>query len=210
MWDDKNAMQEFEEIAKNDFEIIIETGTWKGDGTLYFTQFRDLVYTIEVDPHYYVEASQKFMANGYKLTNRQRSKDMELRTFQKDKKIIHSLFAHSPEGLRSFLNQLKDKKILFFLDAHWDKAQCQAINFFPVNEELKVLAEFKQKNCYIVIHDIKHPEKDFGYDSINTGLEEIHLTLDYIKPFLDKINKDFKLEFNKESETKRGILYVKP
>lgn len=222
MWNDKYAIEEFTNFQKNDFDIIIETGTWKGQGTLFFSQFRDSIITIEIDPIYYITATERFINNGFNYIDRRKLGDIELRVFEKrfeDGKIkrLFSYFGNSIDVLDLILrtdigHNGKKTKYLFFLDAHWDKNQTPTKEVFPLLEELRLLHKHKFSNAHIIIHDIKNPERpEFEYDTMEYGNgKKLEITIDWIKDDLFKINKNFKLEWNKKSETKRGILHVKP
>jgi hypothetical protein len=59
----------------------------------------------------------------------------------------------------------------------------------------------------IVVHDIKVPGKDFKFDTYRG----VDLTLELIKPHLDKLRFPWKYEYNTESEGHRvGALFVTP
>jgi hypothetical protein len=93
-----------------------------------------------------------------------------------------------------------DKKVLLFLDAHWE-ASC------PLLDELAAIAESGMKPI-IAIHDFKVPNKDFGFDSYN-GQD---YTWDWIAPSIEKIyGKDFKHYYNTVAEgAKRGCVFIEP
>lgn len=213
MWNDKYSIEEFNEFQKNDFDVIFETGTWKGEGAMFLTKYRDTIITVEIDSTYYTTSTQNFVNNGFKYVEKIKFGDIELRVFEKGNKKIFSYFGNSIDVLDLVLRSDTNKtKYLFFLDAHWDKYQAQILEVFPLVEELKIIGKYGFSNSHIMVHDIKNPEHpEFGYDVLNYAPDKnLVISLDWIKEDLFNINKDFKLKWNQKSEQKRGILYIKP
>lgn len=162
-------------IKEFGIEVIVETGTYLGATTKRFLEFGLPVYSFEIDRENAKKATQ----------------------VAKDAKIFN---VDSVEGLKTHLPSLKDKKILFFLDAHWEK-HC------PLLDELALIAENGIKPV-IVIHDFKVPGKSFGFDSYN-GQD---FDFDWICPSLEKLyGENFTYFYNTKADgAKRGVIYIHP
>lgn len=107
----------------------------------------------------------------------------------------------SPDVLAKILPDLT-RPVMFYLDAHW-KA------YWPLLDELRVIAEHSMDDAVIVIHDCKVPGRNFGYD-VYDGQE---LCFDYVASSLQHIYGDngFAYYFNdKATGARRGVLYVTP
>lgn len=96
---------------------------------------------------------------------------------------------------------------LYWLDAHWG-------NECPLLLELAAIRSVFIAFPVIAIHDFQVPnEPGLGFDSINGQ----PFTLEWIKPYLDKIYEDcengYSTEYNTFEESagaKRGIIYITP
>jgi hypothetical protein len=75
---------------------IVETGTYKGEGTAVMASHYPLVYTIELNNELYQRAQCRF----------------------RDKSHVHCLLGDSKQVFRSLLPTLPPNMV-FFLDAHW-------------------------------------------------------------------------------------------
>ncbi len=129
----------YELITEFKVKSVIETGTWMGRTTQLFSMMVDEVYTIEINPEYYEQAS-----------------------FLKDYKNVYRHLGDSGEVLWHILRYYATTDpILFYLDAHWGEN-------FPLLKELQTIAEYDVKSPIIVIHDCYNPfNPDFGYDVYN-------------------------------------------
>jgi hypothetical protein len=183
MFHDPIAVEKFKQLVL-EFNIIalVETGTDKGHGAYEAAKIVTMVHTIDNDESKAREAESLWAA----LPHRG---------------LIIGWCGNSPSVMRTLIPQLPPR-ICFYLDAHG------APEYWPLLDELKVIAEAKIKHCpVIIIHDFKVPGKPWGFDSYN-GQD---LDLDYVLPSLNKINPQFKLVYNQEAEgNKRGILYALP
>lgn len=215
MYNDKIAIKKFKEFAEeHKIKSVFETGTWKGDGTLWFLEYVDEVITVEIDAVFFVEAQKKWTTKGFKEVFRGKTNKDEAKyvIFEKDNKKIHHLFGDSVEVLDMVLKKYKEtilEPCLFYLDAHWDWNQPQLFIFWPIIKELQVLAKYKMGHSPIIIHDVKHPTKDFGYDELFGQA----LDIDYLRKDILKINPNYKYFHNDEVRDKtngRGILYIAP
>lgn len=142
---------------KRNFSIYtaIETGTCTGATTISLSLLFDTVHTIEIAQYYY-DMARTTLVNCNNVTCH----------FGSSEKVLHKL-----------LPSLKDKPILFYLDAHWE-------SFWPLLDELEEISKTHRDNCIIVIDDFKVPDrKDIGYDAY--GPHEC--SYEYIKDHLDKV-----------------------
>lgn len=181
---DKNIKNEILKLAKKfNIEIAIETGTNKGNTTFALSKIFNNVITIEVKPEYFKIAKAKFIS----VPN------------------IQGYLGNSPDIMDVILPGIeRDKKILFYLDAHWYK-------YNPLLDELNVIKN-NCKNPIIVIHDFKVPDRpDFGCDKFPNGKE---YTFENIKNNIDNIyggEKNYHIYYNRVAEgAKRGVIYIVP
>lgn len=106
----------------------------------------------------------------------------------------------SPEVLERILPDV-DEPVLFYLDAHWNE-------YWPLLDELKVIAGRGLERVLIVIHDVRVPEKHFGYDCYKGQV----LDLDFVEDSLERLYRGpFNHYYNEEAAgAERGVLYVTP
>ena len=88
-----------ENLIDNTYNIAIETGTFKGDGTQILSKIFKKVYTIEIDDILYNTAVNKF------------SNTKNIKCLKGDSKRVLLELSSQP--------RLKNENILFWLDAHW-------------------------------------------------------------------------------------------
>jgi predicted O-methyltransferase YrrM len=158
-------------------ELIIETGTYLGNTTKRLAEFAP-VYSVELDPANYHKALQNVKGLPVTLS-----------------------CGDSVDFLQKQLSDLKDNRLLFFLDAHWGQ-HC------PLIDELKAIAEH-QVNPVIVIHDFKAPGRsDLGYDTYHGQALEFA----WIKDSLEAIYKNnYRYHYNTKTEgARRGVIYIYP
>ncbi|MDP1729380.1 MAG: hypothetical protein Q8L27_04210 [archaeon] len=127
----------------------------------------------------------------------------------------------SPKILKNILSKIEGP-IIFFLDAHWNR-------YWPILDELKVIAESGIKDSVIVIHDFHVPNKDFGYDSYYDNKNIIKYLLniiderflggkkkqkfdwEYIKNNILSINPKYNYYYNQKTEgDNRGVIFIIP
>ena len=103
MYADPFAVKKFEELSKGN-HTIFETGTWKGDGTLFFLKYKDEVITCEYDPIYYVKAHENWESKGFKPVFRgeftAKDKTQFMTIFEKADKRIYSFMGNSPDTIK--------------------------------------------------------------------------------------------------------------
>lgn len=113
---------------------------------------------------------------------------------------IFPFIGSSPEILKQILTHVLDG-VLFYLDAHWP-------SYWPLRDELKVIAERKMDRSVICIHDCQVPGKDFGFDEYNGQI----LNIEYVQDLLPLIYEDgYDYHYNEVAEgNRRGIVYITP
>lgn len=162
-------------IEDNEIEVVIETGTYHGKSTKAFADMGVEVYSVDSNETY-LNIAKDYLQGVANLT-----------------------LGNSPDFLMQLLPTIKDKKILMFLDAHWE-------HHCPLIDELKAIAECGVKPI-IAIHDFKVPNKDFGYD-VYHGQD---FEWDWIAPTVATIYDKFTHYYNTEAEgAKRGVVFIEP
>lgn len=150
---------------RRDYHIdtVIETGTFKGGTAVLFSLLFDRVHTIEISQEFYQQATEN-------LT---------------DYPNVHCHLGSSEIVLREILPTLKDKPLIFYLDAHWE-------NHWPLLEELEEISKTHKDNCIIVIDDFKVPgRKDIRYDKYGNH----ECSYNYIKDQLNKIYSAYEYHY---------------
>jgi len=147
-------------------DTVIETGTWRGKTTAFFSFLFDQVHTIEISADVYRNAKK----------------------ILKPYSNITCHLGSSEKVLSQLLPSLKGRPLLFYLDAHWRQ-------FWPLLQELNEISKTHRDNCIIVIDDFKVPERtdipfdaygnnECSYEYIKSGLSEIfsEYTFHYLIP----------------------------
>jgi predicted O-methyltransferase YrrM len=137
-------------------DCIVETGTFRGTTTAFLSEtFPEIdIYTIEVDFKTYLEAGKNLESY----------------------KNIKLLSGSSEKVLEALLPQLKDKRILFYLDAHWEE-------YWPLLDEFEAIRKTAKDNCCIVIDDFKVPFRQFQHDNYKNQ----PLDIDYIEQKMNEV-----------------------
>ena len=144
-------------------DTVIETGTFYGGTTIVFSYLFDVVHTIELNTNNYLIARENL----------------------KSYKNINCHFGSSEVVINEILPSLHDKKILFYLDAHWN-------SYWPLLSELEEISKTHKDNCVIVIDDFKVPGRtDIPYDYYGSH----ECSLNYIKDKLDKIFTSYDVHY---------------
>lgn len=170
-------------IGKWKVDAVFETGTFRGHTTIAFSLLCARTFTVEIDENNYSRACEVFDAVG-------------------ERGEIHAFFGSSPAVLEATLPELKDERVLFYLDAHWH-------DYWPLLDELQAIAEGCGSAPVLAIHDFKVPDRpDFGYDSYNGE----DLDLDYVWEALQRVYPDgFDYHLNRVAGGAcRGVLFVEP
>lgn len=118
-----------------DYDIIVETGTYRGDSLRILKTIFKKVYTCEVSKELYNE--------------------VQAETGLVDENVIHIL-GNSPDCLKEWFKEINHDKFYLYLDAHWD-------SYWPLLDELEQVIDFKYKPV-IIIHDFD-TENGFAYDT---------------------------------------------
>lgn len=146
---------------KYSINTVVETGTYKGSTTLFFANNFDDVHTIDILKPFYEAAKSNFS----EFPN------------------VTCYLGSSDEVLKKILPSLKNKPIIFYLDAHWE-------SHWPLLEELEAISKTHKDNCIIVIDDFKVPgrediaydrwcEKECSYEYIKDQLAKVYTEYDY-------------------------------
>lgn len=173
MYEEKNAFNGDVHLAKKflqikkDFSIstIIETGTFHGKTTEWFSRNFDYVYTAEVKPEHYQIAAESLSS----LDN------------------VKMFLDTSPSVLQQVLPVIDENKSIIFLDAHWYTN--------PVLDELVQIKKSGKKPILAIhdFQVPEHPE--LGYDQypdqgivynwewIQNHIESIYGSDGYIKEY---------------------------
>ena len=164
--------------------VAFETGTFRGHTTIALSLLCELTYTAEINEESYDRAAELF----------------ELAYERGD--IIADL-GTSPEIIRASIPEITGLRVLFYLDAHWE-------DYWPLLDELKVIAELSAPPPVIVIHDFKVPDRpDLGFDSYG----DQDLDYDYIRQSLTQIygENGYDFHFNRVAiGAHRGVIFIEP
>lgn len=167
-------------FLKKNYEIdtVVETGTFQGNTTIFFSYLFDDVHTIELNPITHEMAKNKFL-NYKNVTCHKGSSDLVL---------------------KSLLPQLKDKKILFYLDACWNK-------YWPLLREIEEIGKTHKDNCIIVVDDVKVPNRDDvpfdKHEDVDCSYEHIK---EKVQSAFSKHSVHYLIPSKKESKAKLIIL----
>lgn len=116
-------------------ELILETGTHRGETTEFLCDFGIPVISTEINQGFY-DGTKARIGRLHNLV---------------------MLLGDSAVALEQNFSLIQDKKILMFLDSH-------CLNDRVLERELVLFKRLKYKPV-MVIHDFFVPNKDFGYDS---------------------------------------------
>jgi predicted O-methyltransferase YrrM len=144
---DENNKETISDLIKfYNINCIIETGTNIGDTTekLAINYPSIEIHTLEINKEFYATSSNRL---------------------SKYKNVLSHL-GSSDTVLKELLPTLLNKRILFYLDAHW-------YDYWPLKNELLVISAHLKDNSIIIIDDISVPNLTpgmTGYYSSNTLL----------------------------------------
>ncbi len=156
----------------------VETGTFFGGTTAAFSYLFDEIHTIEIQESTFLESKQRL----------------------KEFPNVHCYLGSSEQVLSQLLPSLDDKRVLFYLDAHWQ-------SYWPLLQEIEEISKTHRDNCIIVIDDFKVPGRaDIPYDAY--GVHEC--SLEYIQSQLNKAFSSYLVYYlipkNKISRAKAVII----
>ncbi len=149
-------MAPFFEMLKKVYQIttVIETGTYQGGTTAFFARTFDEVHTIDISPTFLTQSKENLSS----LSN------------------IQFHLGSSEKILTQILPALKDRFVLFYLDAHWKK-------YWPLLDEIEEINKTHHQRCIIVIDDIKVPGRaDIPYDAY----KKHECSFEYVKAKIEK------------------------
>lgn len=163
-------------LDKHSIELAIETGTYKAETTRALSYMAKEVVSIE--------SSRKHFYHALDVLEKRNNTTL--------------LLGQSEKRLPEVLKKNKDKKILFYLDAHGNRT--------PLLKELDCIADAKLTHPpVIVIHDFQVPDKPhFGYDTYDGQ----PYTWEWVKPHIEAIYTSHNHWYNnKATGKKRGVLF---
>jgi hypothetical protein len=124
-------------------DAIVETGTWLGNTTGYMAETSSLpVYSAELRPRYFAIAKLR-LGHLPQVT------------------VVNADSRRFLENL-ALSGELRDKRVLFYLDAHW-------YDDLPLNDELSIIGA-NWKDCIVIVDDFQVPFDDgYGHDDFGSG-----------------------------------------
>jgi hypothetical protein len=143
----------FEELKRRcSFDAVVETGTYRGETTIYFASAGCPVYSSEVNPRYlgYAQVRLRFRSN------------------------VHFCLGDSRQFLRRLIQDTSVPKdrVFFYLDAHWHED-------LPLREEVGMIFRHWTRPV-VMVDDFQVPD-DSGYQFDDYG-EGKKLSLEYLNP----------------------------
>ncbi|MFZ4772923.1 MAG: hypothetical protein ACOYK9_02905, partial [Chlamydiia bacterium] len=132
-----------------DIDVAVETGTFQANTTAFLGSLFDEVHTFELDKSSFLAAREALEEISH----------------------IHCHFANSGTDMGKILESIKDKRVIFYLDAHWNE-------YCPLLDEIRQIAKTHKDNCIIVIDDFELPGEIIGYrectmDGIRDVLKDV-------------------------------------
>ena len=132
----------FQQLFKvNDFELIVETGSYRGNTTLFMAEQTVPIVTVEYDARIFGYVSTRFLLNS------------QIKTFNNDSRpFLKSIALDST---------VAKEDVFFYLDAHWD-------DDLPLAEELQIISSY-WNNWVVMIDDFQVPNGTYDYDDYGDG-----------------------------------------
>jgi hypothetical protein len=143
----------FEELKRRcSFDAVVETGTYRGESTVFFAAAGCPVYSSEVNPRYLGYAQARLWSRSN----------------------VHFCLGDSRQFLRRLIQDstVPKDKVFFYLDAHWH-------DDLPLREEVDLIFRHWTRPV-VMIDDFQVPD-DSGYEFDDYG-EGKKLSLDYLDP----------------------------
>ena len=140
-------------ISKVQFQMIVETGTYRGTTTEFMAKETGLpVCTVEADPRFHHYATLRWRDQ------------KSIRLERGDSRAFISGLAHDPA--------LPKKNVFFYLDAHWGED-------LPLRQEVELITRF-WSGVVIMVDDFQVPgDVGYLYDDYGPGKK---LCLEYLQP----------------------------
>lgn len=164
------------------FDVIIETGSFKGMTTKHFCKMAKQVITVEINKENFNDTCSNL----------------------KDIDNVKCVFGNSVDALKQLLPDLKEQKLFLWLDAHWG-------NDNPLLDELKTIQDNNLKP-HIAIHDFKVPgNPTLGFDVYGNIVYEWDWISQSIENIYGKDNFIVSYNNEKESTgARRGTIFIQP
>lgn len=143
----------FEELKRRcSFDAVVETGTYRGETTIFLASAGCPVYSSEVNPRYLGYARVRL----WSLSN------------------VHFCLGDSRQFLRRLIQDstVPKDRVFFYLDAHWHED-------LPLREEVGLIFRHWTRPV-VMVDDFQVPD-DFGYQFDDYG-DGKKLSLDYLAP----------------------------
>ena len=168
-------------ISDYGIHTVVETGTNEGKSTLGFSAMVRLVVGVDNDPECLMSAGGLLVGSG--------RENWRLEV------------GSSPGVLRRVIPEGSGLgNILFFLDAHWE-------GYWPLLDEIEAIGDLYAGRGVVVIHDMRVPGRDFGYDRYGGQ----PLEYDYVAAALTRWSRGHVVEYNTEAVGSRvGVGFVFP
>ena len=109
---------------------------------------------------------------------------------------------HSPDVLKHIMPDLDAAHTMFFLDAHWGDTA------WPLPAEVEAVT---RGQGIFILHDIKVPGKDFGFDLYEIEGEMRPFEFQWVEKYFKEWSPTFRVEYNEEAGgDRRGVAFVYP
>jgi predicted O-methyltransferase YrrM len=152
---DQHVQSEIKKLIETfNIKHVVETGTFVGNSTAFFSKCGCVVDTIEINQEYYNSA----------LIN--------LENY--DNFTCH--LGDSIQMLPRILETIPKELTLFYLDAHWQ-------DDWPLLNEIELIGKSFKDNCILVIDDFFVPNRNLQYDvykDIKNDINFIKNSLDHV------------------------------
>jgi len=167
---------------KFNYDIIIETGTHKGESCELLQYMFKKVYSCEIDENYRYNIKKE-------------------RTLENN---VNIEFGNSPDLLKKWFTEIGNDKFFLFLDAHWKK-------YWPVLDELQQLINFNYKPI-IIIHDFDCKHEGWAHDSYQGQDLNWDYIKDKIEQIYGSNGYDIKISNRsfQPNTPLRGCIYITP
>jgi hypothetical protein len=138
-------------VPKFELDTFVETGTWLGSGIAHARCFVGLkeFHSIDINHHFYKDAKKMFAFDPH----------------------VHLYLGHSGEVLPQILENLADRRILFWLDAHMPEVygiepSSEEIRL-PLEHELETILSMRPRNDDLIIIDDLRIYEEGAYEHGN-------------------------------------------
>ena len=159
----QQAIQYYQKRAG--YNILVETGTYKGDMILAQKDFFKKIYSIELSEALFEKAKQRFRKYPY----------------------VTLLQGNSGDVIAKVLNELQEPAV-FWLDGHYSGGITAKIEkYSPINEELQTLIANNRLQHIILIDDARGFTGEHGYLTLD---EVKDMTIKYFPGYHFSVDED--------------------